>query len=129
MLISRQNHTGKIFIHIPSPPDIMSLARNCISCEDLFCDIYTPDIILLAGNCISYAGPFFFAAAISISSEGTSYQGPPLVNSHDSTSLVTPLSALPGSSYPKALDAKAAALSLSGGNLSRSVFIIVIKII
>ena len=39
MLISRQNRTGNRFIHLPSPSDIMSLAGNCISCADLFCDI------------------------------------------------------------------------------------------
>ena len=59
MLISRQNRTGKRFIHLPSPPDIMSLVGNCNSCADLLCDISPPDIMLLAGNCIPYAGPFF----------------------------------------------------------------------
>ena len=81
MLISCQNRTGKRFIHLPSPPDIMSLAGNCILCADIFCDISPPDIMslagncnscadllcdisprdvmLLAGNCILYAGPFF----------------------------------------------------------------------
>ena len=69
MLISCQNHTGKRFIHIPSPPDMMLLVGNCISCADLFCDISPPEIMSLAGNCISYASPFFFAAAIAISLE------------------------------------------------------------
>ena len=59
MLSSRQNRTGKRFIHLPYPPDIMSLAGNCNSCADLLCDISSPDIMSLAGNCISYAGPFF----------------------------------------------------------------------
>ena len=59
MLILRQNRMGKRFIHLPSPPDIMSLAGKCNSCADLFCDISPPDIMLLAGNWISYEGPFF----------------------------------------------------------------------
>ena len=151
MLISGQNRRGKRFIHLPSPPDIMSLA----------------------GNCISYAGPFsnippLFAAAITRSSRederltadvgaeasasspipptnktqtGTvtktalSFEvnsldamtvSPPWVNSHDSTSLGTPSSALPGSSYSKSVEAKAAALSLSGGNFRRSVYVHVV---
>ena len=45
------------------------------------------------------------------------------VNYHDSTSLGTPSSALPGSSYTKAVEAKATASSLSGGNFRRSVFV------
>ena len=39
MLISRQNRTGKRFTHLPSPPDIMSLAGNCNSGADIFFDI------------------------------------------------------------------------------------------
>ena len=40
MMISRQNRIGKRFIHIPSPPDIMSLAGNCILCADILSDIF-----------------------------------------------------------------------------------------
>ena len=69
MLISRQNNTGKRFIYLPSPHDIMLLARNCILCVVLFCDISPPDIMSLAGNCISYAGTLFFAEAVARSSE------------------------------------------------------------
>ena len=170
MLISRQNCTGKRFIHLPSPPDIMSLAGNCNLCADLLCDISLPDIMSLAGKCISYAGPFsdippLCAAAIARSSEEekrsradvgaeasasspippTEETGigpvtktalsfdvdrsytmtvlPPWVNSHDSTSLSTPSSAFPGLSFPKAIEAKTAASSLSGGNFRRSVFV------
>ena len=59
MLISRQNRTGKIFIYLPSPPDIMLLAGNFNSCADLLCDISPPDIMSLAGTCILYSGHFF----------------------------------------------------------------------
>ena len=48
---------------------------------------------------------------------------PPWVIANDSTSLGTPPSALPGSLYPKAVEAKAAASSLSGGNFRRFVFV------
>ena len=48
---------------------------------------------------------------------------PPWVNSHDSTSPVAPSSALSGSLYSKAVEAKVAASSLSGGNFRRSVFV------
>ena len=58
MLISRQNRTGKRFIHLPSPPDIMSLSGNYNSCADLLSDMSLPDIMSLAGNCIFCAGPF-----------------------------------------------------------------------
>ena len=48
---------------------------------------------------------------------------PPWVNFHYSTSPSTPSSALPGLSYSKSIEAKAAASSLSGGNFRRSVFV------
>ena len=48
---------------------------------------------------------------------------PPWVNSHDSTSPGTPLSAFSGSLYPKGVKAKAVASSLSGGNFRRSFFV------
>ena len=48
---------------------------------------------------------------------------PPWVNYHDHTSPGTPLSALSRSPYSEAVKAKAAASSLSGGNLRRSVFV------
>ena len=48
---------------------------------------------------------------------------PPWLNAHDSTSPGTPSSALPGSLYPKAFEAKDAALSLSGVN-----FIVVVVV-
>ena len=59
MLISRQKFTGKMFIHLPSLPDIMLLAGKCNSCADLLSDISPPDIMSLAGNFILCAGPFF----------------------------------------------------------------------
>ena len=163
MLISCQNRTGKRFIHLPSPPDIVSLAGNCNLCADLLFDISPPDIMSLAGNCISYEGPFFnisplCTAAVARSSEedersmadvraeaSVSYPipptnetgtgpvtktalslevdrlfamtvSPPWVKAHDYTSPGTPSSAFMGSSYPKSVEAKAAASSLSGGN-------------
>ena len=48
---------------------------------------------------------------------------PPWVNSHDSTSPGTPSSALPGSYYSKAVEAKASTYVLSVGNFRRSVFV------
>ena len=119
---------GKRFIHLPSPPDIMLLAGNCILCADLFYEISPPDIMSLAGNCILYAGTFFFSQRRSPDPRRkTRNREPPLVKSHDYFNLGTPWSALPWLLYPKAVKAKAAASSLSGGNFSRSVFIIVIK--
>ena len=59
MLISRQNRTGKRFIHLPSLPDIILLAGNCNLCADLLSDISPPDIMSLTGNCILCADPFF----------------------------------------------------------------------
>ena len=60
ILISRQNHTGKILIHLLSPPDVMSLAGNCILFADISCDISLPDIMSLAGHWISYQGTFLW---------------------------------------------------------------------
>ena len=54
---------------------------------------------------------------------------PPWVNAHYSTSPGTPLSALPGSSYPKAVKAKAAASSLSGGNFIVVVVVVVFVVV
>ena len=48
---------------------------------------------------------------------------PPQVNSHGSTSPGMPSSAFLGLLYSKAVEAKAAASSLSGGNFCRSVFV------
>ena len=48
---------------------------------------------------------------------------PPWVNANESTSPSTPSSALLRSLFPKSIDAKAAALLLSGGNFCRSVFV------
>ena len=44
-------------------------------------------------------------------------------NAHDYTSPGTPLLVFPGLSYPKAIKAKAAALSLSSGNFRHSIFV------
>ena len=53
----------------------------------------------------------------------TSNRGPPLVNSFDSTGPGTLSSAFLGSSYPKAVEAKASTYLLSVGNFRRSVFV------
>ena len=49
---------------------------------------------------------------------------PMWVNYHDSTSPGTPLSAFLGSSYSKIIEAKTAALLLSGSNFRCSVFVV-----
>ena len=134
MLIYRQNRTWKRFIHLPSPPHIMSLAGNCNSCADLY--VTYPHMTSCRWRGTAFCMQVLSLIYISFSAQRRSPDprrrtrnwGPLLVNSHDSTSTGTPSLALPFLSYAKAVEGKAAVSLLSGGKFSHSVFIISIMI-
>ena len=131
-----------------SPPDIMSLTGNCISyavplsnisplCAaviarsseedersrtDVGAEVLAPSSIPLTNE--TGTGPVTKTAlSFEVICPDAMTVYPPWVSSHDSTSPGTPSLALPGSSHSKAVDAKAAVLSLSGGNFRCSVFV------